>query len=148
MPNGATPLMLAAGMGSGFNQSRRGIAKIDFGKVEPESRVLEGVMAVLSLGVDVNAGNAAGDTALHIAAQQGFDTVVQVLVDKGANVNAKNKQGRTPLALAMSGGGRGGRRPPAAAGADAGGADDTGVRRVAPSRQSTVALLRKLGATE
>src|SRR5579859_7828690 len=35
MPNGATPLMLAAGMDSGLEESRRGINIIDFGKVEP-----------------------------------------------------------------------------------------------------------------
>src|SRR5207245_2438861 len=40
MPNGADAVMLAAGMGSGRTASRRGIAVIDFGKVEPESRVL------------------------------------------------------------------------------------------------------------
>ena len=35
MPNGATALMLAAGMGTSFEESRRGINVIDFGKVEP-----------------------------------------------------------------------------------------------------------------
>ena len=67
---GATPLMLAAGMGSSLNASRRGIAVIDFGKVEPESRVLEAVTAAVALGADVNAANQAGDTALHSAASQ------------------------------------------------------------------------------
>jgi ankyrin repeat protein len=144
MPNGATPLMLAAGMGSSQFQSRRGIARVDFGKVEPENRVLEGVRAVISFGVDVNAANQAGDTALHTAAGEGYDTVVQLLADQGANLNAKNQRGVTPLSAALTGGGRGGRARPAA---DAG-VDDTGVPRPQVSRQSTGALLRKLGATQ
>jgi hypothetical protein len=98
----------------------------------------------LSCGVDVNAANAAGDTALHAAAGSGYDLVVQLLVDKGANVNAKNRRGQTPLASALSRGGRGGFRAPVA---DAG-ADDTGIRRGPVSHESTAALLRKLGATE
>jgi hypothetical protein len=40
MPNGATALMLAAGMDSATNANRRGINVIDFGKIEPESKVL------------------------------------------------------------------------------------------------------------
>ena len=144
MQNGATPLMIAAGMGAGGNESRRGIAVIDFGKVEPESRVLEAVTAAVSLGADVNAANQAGDTALHTAASQGFDTVVQFLADRGADLNAKNKRGQTPLAALLSGGGGRGR---AAAAAAANGADLTGIdASQAPVHASTVALLRKLGA--
>ena len=40
--------MLAAGMGTSFEESRRGINVIDFGKVEPESQVLEAVEAARS----------------------------------------------------------------------------------------------------
>jgi ankyrin repeat protein len=143
MPNGATPLLLAAGMGSNPNQSRRGISRVDFGKVEPESRVLEGVAAVLSFKVDVNAGNQAGDTALHTAASLGYNSVVKLLVEQGANVNAKNQRGFTPLMAALDPTGRGGRARPVDPGAD-----DTGIRRPPISHQSTAALLRKLGATE
>jgi uncharacterized protein len=144
MPNGATPLMLAAGMGSFGRQSRRGISVIDFGKVEPEAQVLEAVTFAISLGGDVNAANQAGDTALHSAATQGYDTVVQFLAEHGAQVNAKYKRGQSPLAaLRALGAGRG--RPPAA---DANGADLGADYPRAVARPSTVALLRKLGATE
>ena len=145
MPNGATPLMLAAGMGSSRNASRRGIAVIDFGKVEPEDRVLAAVKAAVELGEEVNATNQAGDTALHSAAALGYDTVVQFLADNGAQINAKNKRGLTPLG-ALTTLGRGGRGRPAA---DANGADLTGIDApVAPAHASTAALLRKLGATQ
>ena len=38
-----------------------------------------------------------GDTPLHIAAAGGYDGVAQLLVKNGANVNAVNKEGWTPL---------------------------------------------------
>jgi uncharacterized protein len=144
LQNGATPLMIAAGMGMNPNESRRGIAVIDFGKVEPESRVLETVRAVVAPGVDVNARNEAGDTAMHTAAAQGYDTVVQFLADHGAQTNARNTRGLTPLGTLLAGGGRG-----RGGAVDLNGADLTGVD--APfegPHQSTAALLRKLGAIE
>jgi uncharacterized protein len=143
MPNGATPLMMAVGLGSGPNQSRRGIARIDFGKVPPESRILETVKTAVSLDPDVQAANPAGDTALHIAASQGHDAVIEFLVESGARLDVKNKRGQTPLMAAATTGGRGAR--PAAAD---NGADLTGSPPPRISRQSTVDLLRKLGATE
>jgi hypothetical protein len=146
---------------------------VDFGKPATEAEVRDTVAAILKLGVDVNATNPAGDTALHVAAGAGQNSIVQLLAEAGANVNAKNQRGVTPLAAALSGGGgRGGRRGGAAgaaagaagaagagtaaaaagagvaAAAAAGGDDDTGIRRAPVSHQSTAALLRKLGATE
>ena len=141
MPNGATALMLAVGMGSRTFENRRGVAVIDFGDVEPESRVLEAVKSAISLGADPNAGNQAGDTALHTAATEGFDTVVQYLADHGANVNAKNKRGLTPLAAVTAVRNRARYVPDA-------GADLTGVPAAPVTHPTTVALLHKLGATE
>jgi ankyrin repeat protein len=135
MPNGATPLMLAAGMGS--FRSRRGNSVI-----EPENRVLATVAAAINLGASVNEVNLAGDTALHAAASKGYDTVVQFLADHGAQVNVKNKRGQTPLAAALtSGRGRGG----AVSVADV---DVNGAPIPEGTHQSTAALLRKLGATD
>ncbi len=139
LPNGTTAVMLAAGSGARGNEDRRGIATIDFGKVEPESRVLETVKAAVELTGDPAAANQAGDTALHAAAQLGHNSVIQYLVDHGAPINAKNKRGQTPLAQLLQGGrGRG---------AAQAGADLTGVEapREVPF-PATVALLRKLGA--
>jgi ankyrin repeat protein len=144
MPNGADAVMLAAGMGSSRTASRRGIETIDFGKVEPESRVKEGVEAAVRLGGDVTAANPAGDTALHVAAAFGYDTVVQLLVDRGAGVNVKNRRGITPLAAAMFGSiaGRGRAATPA-------GADSLGFERpIEMAHPGTVTLLKKLGASE
>jgi len=146
LKNGVTPLMIAAGMGINSNASRRGIDVIDFGKVEPESRVLETVRAVVVVGADVNAANQAGDTTLHTAAALGYDIVVQFLADRGAQINARNARGLTPLGALLSRGGRGRGRGGAV---DANGADLTGVDAPVESpHQSTAALLRKLGAIE
>ena len=145
--NGTTALMLAVGTGIGRNADRRGMTITNFGKPEPESRILETVRAALDVDPDATAANGAGDTALHAAAQNGFDTVIQYLVDHGAQVNAKNARGQTPLAVASQRGrgGRGGGRGAAAAGADQAG-DEPRVAAAAAS--TTIALLRKLGATE
>jgi ankyrin repeat protein len=79
---------------------------------------------VISLGGNVKAANNAGDTALHAAAALGMNNVIQVLVDNGADLNAKNKAGRTPLAVARR---------------------NTGVGESVVNER-TAALLRKLGA--
>src|SRR5206468_13101824 len=118
LPNGADAVMLAAGMGSNRTASRRGIETIDFGKVEPESRVREAVAAAVDLRGDVKAVSQSGDTALHVAAALGHDTVVQFLVEHGASVSVKNRRGFTPLAAAMFGSTVGRGRAAAPAGAD------------------------------
>src|SRR5688572_1336842 len=135
MPNGASALMLAAGMDSTPTSNRRGVRAVDFGKIESENRALETVSVVLDLGADVNAANQSGDTAMHSAAALGYNSVIQFLADRGALVEPKNKRGLTPLmALLTSRKGRG------AAAADASG-DDTPA---GSSASTTVALLRKL----
>jgi ankyrin repeat protein len=67
-----------------------------------------GVRQLLDLGVSVNAPYA-GDgyfdiaknsTALHVAAWQSRPDLVQLLIERGADVNATDAKGRTPLVLA------------------------------------------------
>jgi ankyrin repeat protein len=131
MKDGATPLMAAAGMGivapaqdEKRGTDRRGLAILDGGIVEPESRVLDAINTALTLGSDIDATNPSGETALHIASAQGYDTVVTALVEHGANLNARNARGLTPLgALAAR------KSPPGAS-----------------KTSSTIELLRKLGA--
>ena len=144
MPNRSDAVMLAAGLGSGRTASRRGIETIDFGKVEPESRVRETVVAAVRQRGDVNGASQTGDTALHVAAALGHDSVVKFLVERGARVDVKNNRGITPLAAAMFGSTTGRGRAASAPGADLLGFE----RPIDLAHPSTVALLKSLGATE
>lgn len=145
MPNGSTALMVAAGINSATNEDRRGINVIDFGKLEPESKVLPVVATALEIGGGINAANDTGDTALHAAVTHRYETVIRYLVEHGADVNARNKQGLTPLGLVAA---RriGGEKPSAstvAGAADSGGAigDEAASKRIA-------SLLLQSGATD
>ncbi len=94
--NGTTALMLASGVGRGT-----GVFAKDYAT---EAELLAAVKFLVELGVDagvdINAANDAGQTALHIAAQAS-DGIVKYLVEHGANLDAKDKQGRTALDVAM-----------------------------------------------
>ena len=58
---------------------------------------LAGVQAHLDAGVEVNAKDNGGWTALHYAAWHGRKEIVELLISKGADVNAKDNSGYTPL---------------------------------------------------
>jgi ankyrin repeat protein len=160
MPNGATALMMAAGAFEARarderrNLSRRGICVCDGAEIESAARAAAAVKAAIDAGIDVNAISRAGDTALHAAAAMGYEPVVQLLADSGANLNVKNKRGQTPLAGLVKGRGpsadddgtddTAGRINVAGSVAGAGG-DVYGIQR---AQQNTAALLRKLGGVE
>jgi ankyrin repeat protein len=133
MKGGATPLMAAAGMGASAQSDRRGLSVLDGGKVEDESRVVAAVGTALELGAEVDAVNDAGDTALHSAAALGYNRVVEMLAQAGAKLSVANKRGQTPLAV-LTGGRIETVRAPS--------------RTNRPERQTTIELLRRLGATE
>ena len=74
---GSTPLMFAAAFGS-----------------------VDGMKLLLDGGAEVNAKNAFDVTALHWCA--GDLAKVRLLLAKGADINARSKQGRTPLIVAAA----------------------------------------------
>jgi ankyrin repeat protein len=90
--NGTTALMLASGVGRG-----QGVFAKDYAT---ESELLDAVRFLVEQGASVNAMNDSGQTALHIAAQAS-DGIVDYLAAHGANLEAKDKQGRTPLDVAL-----------------------------------------------
>lgn len=89
---------------------------------------LEAVAMAIDFGVDVNARNEEGQTAMHMAAFIGADAIVQYLADQGAEVNVKDRYGETPWSMAS------------------GLSPVLRYRGLYGSHESTAALLIKLGA--
>jgi ankyrin repeat protein len=87
---GRTALMLAAGIDMWYVNE-------DSGRNED---AVEAIKVALDAGSDVNTINTDGDTALHGAAFRGSNEIVQMLVDRGAQLDIKNKLGFTPLMVA------------------------------------------------
>jgi ankyrin repeat protein len=88
---GTTALMAAAGVNWVVDQT------FDEG---PAAR-LAAVTLCHELGLDVTAVNSMGLTALHGAANRGSDDIIRFLVEKGARLDVKDKEGRTPLTWAQ-----------------------------------------------
>ncbi len=55
------------------------------------------VLRLLKLGADIDVRSSKGKTALHCAAKAGFLKVIDVLIENGANIDAKDNNGETPL---------------------------------------------------
>jgi ankyrin repeat protein len=91
LPNslGVTPLMAAAGMGHSFNPTR--------GRYKTDAQGAECVRILQAAGGDINARTPTGLTALHSAAQHGWDETVKVLVDDGAKLEAADNKGLRPI---------------------------------------------------
>src|SRR5580658_3376463 len=65
-----------------------------------EADYVEAVKLCLERGAPVNASNTLGLTAMHGAANRGWESVIQILADHGAQVDPKDKEGRTPMVFA------------------------------------------------
>ncbi len=96
LPNedNTTPLMVAAGVGVYSPSEDPGT----------ESEILEATKLAFELGGDVNAVDKNGETAMHGAAYEGANSVVQFLVDHGAKPEVwdqQNKSEWTPLLIAQ-----------------------------------------------
>ena len=90
---GTTPLMMAAGAGTDVQRERA-----------PEERAMavETAKFLVERGADVNAAGQYGWTALHAAAYQGMNDVIEYLVSKGAKIDQKDEFGQTPLSISLS----------------------------------------------
>jgi ankyrin repeat protein len=91
--NNTTPLMAAAGVGTGEPAEEAG----------EESEALEAVNLLLDRGADINAVNNDGETVMHGAAHNIYPLVLNLLAKRGADPKVwsrPNKYGRTPLFIA------------------------------------------------
>ena len=90
---GSTPLMAAAGLGTRSPGEDAGT----------EEEVLDALQVAMDLGLDVNAVDRHGETAIHSAAYKNLPKVVEFLAARGASIdvwNRRNEFGWTPLAIA------------------------------------------------
>ena len=90
---GTTALMAAAGVGTRSPGEDAGT----------EEEVLEAMEVALSFGIDINAVDNHGETAMHGAAYKNLPAAVKFLAGKGARINIwnrKNEFGWTPLTIA------------------------------------------------
>ena len=91
--DGTTALMLAAGLGK---RAATDITYYDW----TEEKAVEALAAGLDLGLDVDAANAHGETALHAAAYHNANRVIGFLAGRGADIDALNAAEQTPLRIA------------------------------------------------
>ena len=87
----ATPVMAAAGLNRGIGESPT-----------TEAQALATVTFLFELGADAKGATTNGENALFGAAYRGWNTLLALLIEKGADVNAVSKAGVTPW-LAASG---------------------------------------------
>jgi hypothetical protein len=85
--HGTTPLMAAAGVNWVVSQTY----------TEGPEALLEAVKLCIELGMDVNAANSMGITAVMGAANRGSDDILEYLVAHGARLDVADNENRTPL---------------------------------------------------
>lgn len=111
----ATPLMKSAGLGykQGVELLIEYGAKVDTTDDKDNSALIAAaagagglslIKLLLKAGVDVNAANADGNTALHVAAdhEEGLPRTIELLLDNGADAHAVNKEGKTARDIAVA----------------------------------------------
>jgi ankyrin repeat protein len=91
--NNVTALAVAAGIGW--------VEGVTYEWSEKDN--LEAVKMCLDLGIDVNARDGDGRTALHGAAHKGRNAVVQLLVDRGAKLDARDNGSRDTVSGSLLG---------------------------------------------
>jgi ankyrin repeat protein len=101
-PKAALPTSTALMFAAGFSWRDGSPVAPSFDQGSPEEAI-QAIGLMLDLGLDINAANDNGDTALHVAVTgRGSPEIVRFLIARGASPQAKNKRGQTPLAAARA----------------------------------------------
>jgi ankyrin repeat protein len=90
---GVNPLMAASGLGTSDSDST--------GRYKTEAQINEAIRMLIDAGLDVNATNGRGQSAVHGAALLGYDEVVRFLAANGARLDLEDSRGFTPLRVAL-----------------------------------------------
>ena len=98
-----TPLMVAAGADYTEGQDKYGRRSFPAYYQTLQERALDAIELCLELGIDINAANDQGQTALHGAVYMGGTLLVPYLVEHGAKMDVQNERGQTPWFVAAKG---------------------------------------------
>ena len=101
--DGTTPLMVAAGADFVEGQDKYNRRWFEDNIIALQEAALPAVRQCLALGIDINARNAANQTALHGSVYLAGTELISYLVNNGANINAINNRGQTPWLIASKG---------------------------------------------
>ena len=112
------PAVVLAGLGGGWTPARANGMDAPAIVEAAGARDAATVQALIAEGVDVDAAQPDGATALHWAAYRNDSEIAALLLDAGADVNAANELGATPVWLAADNGSAGMVRRLLDAGAD------------------------------
>ena len=91
----ANAIMAASGLNRGIGED-----------ATTEEQALSAVKLLFELGVDARGNTTNGENALFGAGYRGWNTLLELLIDKGADVNAVSKAGVTPYLAAAGFGDR------------------------------------------
>jgi len=91
----STPVMAAAGLNKGIGED-----------AITEEQALAAVKLLFELGADARGNTTNGENALFAAGYRGWNILLELLIDKGADVNAVSKAGVTPYLAAAGFGDR------------------------------------------
>ena len=108
-----------------------------------EAAILDAIKLCVTRGMDIDAFNANGQTILHLAVQRGNNSIVRYLAESGAKLDMKNKQGRTPMDIALGVGAPAGLGPGGPGGRGARGGGPGGPGGGGPGSLATATILRE-----
>jgi ankyrin repeat protein len=97
LARGADPKITTVGGTTALVTAAGGNVAVQQSFVESRESSMQAVRLCLELGIDVNAANETGFTAVMGAANKGWDDILDVLLQAGGRLDVGDAQGRTPL---------------------------------------------------